>query len=227
MVLGQFKMRISGLLLAILVSLLFVVVTSGCYDSKTGKVEFGGAINFELPAFPETGSHAVLVFSEMHYSDSYRVQEVPRLLPPEGSVPVTGGEVKILDIDELMELDIPRKFETSYDDSNAQRVYSVNCQVCHGIKLDGSGPITTLPSARNDGSLAYDGAKPVNLNSDRVRELADGEIFGYITWGGRPGLAAAARDKSSSAIMPQFGKLLTEQERWHLVQYLRQRIGTK
>ena len=84
MVLGQFKMRISGLLVAILVSLLFVVVTSGCYDSKTGKVEFGGAINFELPAFPETGSHAVLVFSEMHYSDSYRVQEVPRLLPPEG-----------------------------------------------------------------------------------------------------------------------------------------------
>ena len=99
--------------------------------------------------------------------------------------------------------------------------------MCHGIKLDGAGPITTLLSARNDGSLAYDGAEPVNLNSDRVRELSDGEIFGYITWGGRPGLAAAVRGKSSSAIMPEFGKMLTEQERWHLVQYLRQRIGTK
>ena len=99
--------------------------------------------------------------------------------------------------------------------------------MCHGIKLDGAGPITALLSARNDGSLPYDGAEPVNLNSDRVRELSDGEIFGYITWGGRPGLAAAARGKSSSAIMPEFGKMLTEQERWHLVQYLRQRIGTK
>ena len=227
MFLSQFKIRISGPLLTFMVALLFVAVTSGCYDSKTGKVEFGGAINFELPAFPETGSHADVVFSEMHYSDSYRAQEVPRLLPPEGSVPVTGGEVKILDLDELKVLDIPRKFETSYDDNNAQRVYSVNCQVCHGIKLDGAGPITTLLSARNDGSLAYDGAEPVNLNSDRVRELSDGEIFGYITWGGRPGLAAAVRGKSSSAIMPEFGKMLTEQERWHLVQYLRQRIGTK
>jgi len=227
MFLSQFKIRVTGPLVAVMVSLLFVLVTSGCYDSKTGKVEFGGAINFELPAFPETGSHAVVVFSEMHYSDSYRSQEIPRLLPPEGSVPVTGGEVKILNLDELAGLNIPRKFETSYDDGNAQTVYSVNCQVCHGIKLDGAGPITTLLSARNDGSLAYDGAEPVNLNSDRVRELSDGEIFGYITWGGRPGLAAAAREKSSSAIMPQFGKMLTEEERWHLVQYLRQRIGTK
>ncbi len=227
MFLSQFKIRVTGPLVAVMVSLLFVLVTSGCYDSKTGKVEFGGAINFELPAFPETGSHAVVVFSEMHYSDSYRSQEIPRLLPPEGSVPVTGGEVKILNLDELAGLNIPRKFETSYDDGNAQTVYSVNCQVCHGIKLDGAGPITTLLSARNDGSLAYDGAEPVNLNSDRVRELSDGEIFGYITWGGRPGLAAAAREKSSSAIMPQFGKMLTEEDRWHLVQYLRQRIGTK
>ncbi|MED5428551.1 MAG: hypothetical protein VX383_02720, partial [Chloroflexota bacterium] len=171
MFLSQFKIRISGPLLTFMVALLFVAVTSGCYDSKTGKVEFGGAINFELPAFPETGSHAVVVFSEMHYSDSYRSQEIPRLLPPEGSVPVTGGEVKILNLDELAGLNIPRKFETSYDDGNAQTVYSVNCQVCHGIKLDGAGPITTLLSARNDGSLAYDGAEPVNLNSDRVREL--------------------------------------------------------
>jgi mono/diheme cytochrome c family protein len=227
MFLSQFNIKISRISLSILAAVLLMLVTAGCYDSKSGRVEFGGAINFELPAFPETGSHAVLVFSEMHYSDSYRVQEVPRLLPPEGSVPVTGGEVKILDLDELKGLDIPKEFVASYDDVNAQKVYSVNCQVCHGIKLDGAGPITTLLSARNDGSLAYDGAEPVNLNSDRVRELTDGEIFGYITWGGRPGLAAAARGKTSSAIMPEFGKLLTEEERWELVHYLRSRIGSK
>ena len=79
MFLSQFNIKISRISLSILAAVLFMLVTVGCYDSKSGRVEFGGAINFELPAFPETGSHAVLVFSEMHYSDSYRVQEVPRL----------------------------------------------------------------------------------------------------------------------------------------------------
>ena len=82
-----------------------------------------------------------------------------------------------------------------------------------------------MKSGRGDGSLVYDGAVPVNLLSERVTELTDGEIFGYISWGGRPGLAAAARGKSSSAIMPQFAKLLTEEERWQLVSYLRQMAG--
>ena len=123
MFLSQFNIKFSRISLSILAAVLFMLVTAGCYDSKSGRVEFGGAINFELPAFPETGSHAVLVFSEMHYSDSYRVQEVPRLLPPEGSVPVTGGEGKILDLDELKGLDIPKEFVASYDDVNAQKVY--------------------------------------------------------------------------------------------------------
>ena len=33
------------------------------------------------------------IFTEMHYSQSYRLQEPPRLLPPAQSVPVTGKEV--------------------------------------------------------------------------------------------------------------------------------------
>ena len=201
--------------------LLTFLVASGCYNSKTGEVKVGGSISFELPVFPKTGSHAVQVFSEMHYSPAYRSQEVPRILPPEGSVPITGAEVKVLDIDKLKTLD-GQIHSGSYDGSEAARVYAVNCQVCHGNTLLGDGPITTLSSARGDGSKVYDGAVPVNLLSERVTSLSDGEIFGYITWGGRPGLAAAARGKESTAIMPQFGYLLTEEQRWHLVQYIRE-----
>ena len=109
----------------------------------------------------------------------------------------------------------------NYDGSQAAKIYTVNCQVCHGQSLQGEGPITTLNSARGDGSKAYSGAAPVNLISERVDDLSDGEIFGYITWGGRPGLAAAGRGKDSTAIMPQFGYLLTEEQRWQLVQYIR------
>ncbi|GIS64355.1 MAG: hypothetical protein CM1200mP3_06030 [Chloroflexota bacterium] len=201
--------------------LLILLVSSGCYNTKTGEVKVGGAITFDLPVFPKTGSHAVQIFSEMHYSPAYRSQEVPRILPPEGSVPITGAEVKVFEIDELKTLD-GQIHSGSYDPVESARVYAVNCQVCHGQTLLGDGPITTLNSARGDGTKVYDGAIPVNLVSERVTSLSDGEIFGYITWGGRPGLAAAARGKESTAIMPQFGYLLTEEQRWHLVQYIRE-----
>ena len=75
------------------------VIAVGCYKPSTGEVKLGGAINFELPAFPRTGSHHIQVFSEMHYSASYRSQEVPRLLPPKASVPITGSEIQVIDIE--------------------------------------------------------------------------------------------------------------------------------
>ena len=203
------------------------VIAVGCYKPSTGEVKFGEAIIFELPAFPRTGSHHIQVFSEMHYSASYRSQEVPRLLPPEGSVPITGSEIQVIDIEKMKSLTIPEKVIGDYKKTHAMKLYETNCQVCHGMALDGKGPITTLESARGDGSKAYKGSMPVDLTSDRVTRLSDGEIFGYITWGGRPGLAAAVRNKDSSAIMPQFGRLLTEEERWELVWYMRQKIGAK
>lgn len=222
MKINVFEMTNRKLLAILMVAICGVFLMTGCYNSKTGEVNFGGAIHFELPAFPDSGSHAVQVFSEMHYSPAYRSQEVPRLLPPEGSVPITGAEVVVFDVDKLKELSSPVK---EYDFSRAEKVYKVNCQVCHGANLVGEGPITQLISGRGDGSLVYDGAAPVNLVSERVTTLTDGEIFGYISWGGRPGLAAAARGKRSSAIMPQFAKLLSEEERWQLVSYLRQMAG--
>jgi hypothetical protein len=180
-----------------------------------------------MPAFPRTGSHAVQVFSEMHFSPAYRSQEIPRLLPPEGSVPITGAEVQILDIEESRSILIPEQVLSGYNDVDATKLYAVNCQVCHGVNLDGAGLITTLKSARDDGSNAIEKGLPINLNSERVRILSDGEIFSYITWGGRAGLSAEVRGKKSPAIMPQFVRLLTEEERWSLVWFLRQRIGTE
>jgi len=81
-----------------------IMFALGCYDSNTGDANIGGAINFKLPAFPETGSNRVQVFTEMHYQPSYRTQESPRLLPPDGSVPITGAEVVYASIDEYKNL---------------------------------------------------------------------------------------------------------------------------
>jgi mono/diheme cytochrome c family protein len=215
---------ISKTLLICLSAIVFATF-SGCYNTQTGQVTWGPAVNFKLPAFPETGSHQVLVFSEMHYSPSYRSQETPRILPPNDSVPITGSELITFDLDELKNTQMPESVKANFQLDKAEKIYLNNCAVCHGTTLAGDGPITTLMSARADGSLAYTGTQPVNLNSDRVWELSDGEIFGYITWGGRPGFSSAKREKESPAIMPMFKYLLTEYERWYLVEYLREWHG--
>ena len=108
-----------GLSLLVLV-LLITVVSIGCYDRNTGATNIGGAINFKLPAFPESGGHAVEIFTEMHYQPSFRSQEGPRLLPPEGSVPVTGRELTYQSLGEYNSLNIPSRYVDSYNEANAK-----------------------------------------------------------------------------------------------------------
>ena len=206
--------------------MLFVISSFGCYNPRTGEVKFGGAINFELPAFPQSGPHAVQVFSEMHYSPSYRVQEVPRILPPEHSVPISGREVKYSSMEAYSGLTVPEAIKQDYDHARAVDLYVVNCAVCHGMSLDGDGKITKLSSKRSDGTTAMDrGPMPANLRSDVTRKSSDGEIFGFINHGGRQGLSAYLRGKPTTSPMPPFAKLLTADERWELTKYLRQEIG--
>ena len=188
----------------------------GCYDNNTGQVQVGGAIRFELPAFPESGSYPVEVFTEMHYQPSYRVQEVPRLQPPPESVPVTGRELKPTTMEEYTGLSVPDQSAGAYDPTTAQELYRVNCTVCHGSALRGDGPIR---------SFLTRGPFPADLTKELTKNATDGELFGFITGGGRQGLSARLRGRESSSPMPEFGRLLTEGERWALVQYLRSQIG--
>ena len=200
------------------------LLATACYDNNTGRVDVGGSINFELPAFPETGSHAVEMWTEMHYQPSYRMQEGPRILPPKGSVPISGAEIYPTSLDDFQALSMPDKFAANYDDASAWHIYQVNCLVCHGEGLDGKGPITTLIGA--DDSLAYDrGPFPADLRAGPTRSSTNGELFGFISGGGRQGLAVRLRGRDSTSPMPEFGKMLSEEERWALVQFLRSRIG--
>ena len=56
------NIKITAPIVMIAVLLVALLVSSGCYNSKTGEVTVGGSISFELPVFPETGSHAVQFF---------------------------------------------------------------------------------------------------------------------------------------------------------------------
>jgi len=174
-------------------------------------------IRFKLPAFPETGSHAVVVFSEMHYQPSFGSQEIPRLLPASDSVPITGAEIDKGSLEEYTSWGPTQQLIDNWnsDPSNvvsAQKLFATNCQVCHGYLLDGNGPIIKF----DHGSIA-----PRNLLDEAAISATDGELFGYISFGGRSGLASAVQGNPTPSWMPQFRYLLTEDERWNLVMYLR------
>ena len=199
------------------------VLTAACYDNNTGRTEIGESVNFKLPSFPETGGNAVQVFTEMHYQPSYRTQEGPRILPPADSVPVTGREIRYASLEEYSALEMPESTTSTYSQAKAQHLYAINCQVCHGPALQGDGPILGLWPTTEDGVLR--GPVPANLTADITRSSTDGDLFAYISLGGRQGAAARIRDRRSNSPMPEFGLLLSEEERWALVQFLRGRIG--
>ncbi len=212
-------------LIAMVVAL--ILAATACYNNNTGDANVGGAINFTLPAFPETGANAVQVFTEMHYQPSYRVQEGPRLLPPEGSVPISGRELRYASVEEYKAITAPAEIVNRYNSTGgreARRMFAVNCVVCHGISLKGDGPIMTL--TRADGKLVWDGGPfPADLTAELTVRATNGEIFGFISGGGRQGQASILSGRSTSSPMPEFQLLLTEEERWQLVLYLRGLIG--
>lgn len=209
---------------AVPVFALFVLAAVGCYNPSTGAASVGDSVQFTLPAFPQTGGNAVEVFTEMHYQPSFRTQEGPRLLPPVDSVPVTGREIRYTTADEYFVLTVPARAAQSYDQARAQNLYNINCSVCHGTGLAGDGRITQM--TRADGTRVMSkGPFPANLTLDITRSSTDGELFGFISKGGRQGLAATLRGRESTSPMPEFMRLLNEQERWWLVQFLRGKIG--
>jgi hypothetical protein len=74
--------------------------------------------------------------------------------------------------------------------------FNINCAVCHG------------PLAAGDGIVKQYGlATVVSLQDDRIRNMADGEIFNTITHG--------------KNTMMAYGPRVTVQDRWAIICYLR------
>lgn len=87
--------------------------------------------------------------------------------------------------------------------AGGQQVYRENCLPCHGESGRGDGPAGLTLNPR-----------PANLWEHMLPgEHTDGELFGWISEG-IPGSA-----------MPAFEKNLTEEERWHVINYIRSAYG--
>ncbi|MGV3764814.1 MAG: c-type cytochrome [Chitinophagaceae bacterium] len=90
------------------------------------------------------------------------------------------------------------------DMTQAERLYLINCGICHGQALDGNGPLY------KDGAGPYPAA-PKNLLSDELKKMADGTMFHSITYG--------------KNLMGSYASQLTRKQRWMVVHYIRNKQG--
>ena len=162
------------------------------------------AVTASACAVQESNTYPVETFSEMHYAQSFRPQEPPRLAPPQGSVVFASAG----DPDQV--LNVPDIRERAYDSVVAAELYRVNCSVCHGPTGRGDGPATRhLTSTAS--FWATDNPAPYLAPPDLVDSAANrlklrSAMVGFATSGGR--------------VMPAYGKLLPEEDIRDIVNYI-------
>lgn len=86
----------------------------------------------------------------------------------------------------------------------AERLYLVNCGICHGPALDGNGPLF------KGGEGPYP-AKPATLNDAAAAKWSDGHIYHVITFG--------------KGQMGSYASQLKPEERWWVIKYIRSKQG--
>jgi mono/diheme cytochrome c family protein len=166
----------------------------------------------------QRGAYQVDIFTEMHYSQVYRSQEPPRLYPAIGSVPFQLVGAGPLVVEELTLV------KTADTVDQGLGLYGVNCAVCHGVSGIGDGPMKEF-------LIKWGGILPPDLTSPTTAGRSDDDLLGLISEGGSTKLTfaqlgiAPPPEIDNRISMPIFKKLLTQEERWMLVHYLRDLQG--
>lgn len=87
----------------------------------------------------------------------------------------------------------------------AERLYLINCGICHGAKLDGNGPLWK----GGDGPFP---AKPATLVGDAKYEaMTDGTMYYSVTYGRN--------------LMGSYASQLTPKQRWDIIYYIKAKQG--
>ncbi|MSQ15039.1 MAG: cytochrome c [Dehalococcoidia bacterium] len=172
-----------------------------------------------------SGAYPFDLLQEMHYQQYSRFQEPARFYPPAGSVPFKGSSVGYSQADpnvghsqaELQTLRNPVP-NTADNIEKGKQLFKVNCAPCHGPEAKGDGPLK--------GYFEAAGSRPppdlTQATTAPSLFSPDGVVFGVIT----NGQGKALEPYTTLTNMPNFVNLLSEQERWTLVAYLRAVSGT-
>jgi len=129
---------------------------------------------------------------------SIKPQEGVLLNPPANTVPVDGLWTKMEDRDATEELANPIKVSQA-SLMKGKALFNIFCATCHGSTGTGNGEV----------GKAFE-LEPADLTSDYVKELTDGWLWGTITFG--------------SYVMPRYGYDMNPEERWDVVNYIREVI---
>lgn len=89
------------------------------------------------------------------------------------------------------------------DRLEAERLYLVNCGICHGTKMDGNGPLY------KDGNGPY-AAKPAALAGDAKYEaMPAGQMFYSVAYG--------------KNLMGSYASQLSRKQRWMIIAYIKEK----
>ncbi|MFN5021153.1 MAG: c-type cytochrome [bacterium] len=102
---------------------------------------------------------------------------------------------------------LPNPFDSLDADQmkETERLYLINCGICHGAKLDGNGPLW------KDGDGPYP-AKPAALVGDaKYESMPAGQMFYSITYG--------------KNLMGSYASQLTAKQRWQVITYIKSKQG--
>ncbi len=92
--------------------------------------------------------------------------------------------------------------------TEAERLYLVNCGICHGPKLDGNGPLHT----HSDGTDGPYTSAPANFvdpaaGSGKYYAMSEGTMFHSITYG--------------KNMMGSYASQVTPKQRWMIISYIK------
>lgn len=97
----------------------------------------------------------------------------------------------------------PLTMWSAADSVESERLYLINCAICHGTKLDGNGPLY------KDGAGPY-AAKPATLVGDPAIEAkGEGDYYHVQTYG--------------KGQMGSYASQLNRKQRWMIARYLKQK----
>ena len=159
-------------------------------------------------ALPNLGS-ALPWSKDMKNQPSVKPQE-SQVEVNHGSVPIDGGDLYSAPKDMLelvrMRLDagklnnpVPKSAESL---NRGKALYDIHCAVCHGVAGHGDGPVGKkyIPD-------------PMDLTLDYVQLQPDGQLYYTISHG--------------SIAMPFYRDSIAKQERWHVINYIKEVLGPK
>lgn len=90
---------------------------------------------------------------------------------------------------------------TAEETVEAERIYLINCGICHGTKLDGNGPLW------KDGNGPYPAAPANLIGNAKYVNMPAGQMFYSLTYG--------------KNTMGSYASQMTRKQRWQVIAYIK------